>query len=74
MLIVTDTGDDITRPAYVLRDLPVELLGRIRSDRVLRRPAPSHEEFLRAHPGADARPSTAASSPWPTRPPGLNHR
>ncbi|WP_276082661.1 transposase [Nonomuraea thailandensis] len=28
----------------------VELLGRIRSDRVMRRPAPSREEFLRAHP------------------------
>jgi hypothetical protein len=50
VLIVTDAGYDITRLAYVLRDLPVELLGRIRSDRVMRRPAPSREEFLRAHP------------------------
>jgi hypothetical protein len=40
MLIVADAGYDITRLAYVLRDLPVELLGRIRSDRVLRLPAP----------------------------------
>ncbi|GGT47766.1 hypothetical protein GCM10010176_107930 [Nonomuraea spiralis] len=40
VLIVTDAGYDITRLAYVLRDLPVELLGRIRSDRVLRLPAP----------------------------------
>ncbi|MEU7004763.1 transposase [Nonomuraea sp. NPDC046570] len=40
MLIVTDAGYDVTRLAYVLRDLPVELLGRIRSDRVLRLPAP----------------------------------
>ncbi|MEQ4724163.1 transposase [Nonomuraea sp. B19D2] len=31
---------DVTRLAYVLRDLPVELLGRIRSDWVLRLPAP----------------------------------
>ncbi|MGW4412584.1 transposase [Nonomuraea sp. NPDC004702] len=40
VLIVTDAGYDITRLAYVPRDLPVELLGRIRSDRVPRLPAP----------------------------------
>jgi DDE superfamily endonuclease len=40
ILIVTDAGYDITRLAFVLADLPVELLGRIRSDRVLRRPKP----------------------------------
>jgi len=40
ILIVADAGYDITRLAFVLADLPVELLGRIRSDRVLRRPKP----------------------------------
>jgi hypothetical protein len=40
MLIVADAGYDITRLAFVLADLPVELLGRIRSDRVLRGPKP----------------------------------
>jgi DDE superfamily endonuclease len=40
ILIVTDAGYDITRQAFVLDDLPVELLGRIRSDRVLRGPEP----------------------------------
>ncbi|WP_425489492.1 transposase [Nonomuraea typhae] len=50
ILIVTDAGYDITRLAYVLRDLQVELLGRIRSDRVLLRPAPSREKFMRASP------------------------
>lgn len=40
ILIVTDTGYDITRLAYTLADLPVVLLGRIRSDRVLRLPKP----------------------------------
>jgi hypothetical protein len=39
-LNITDSGYDITRLAYVLADLPVELLGRIRSDRVLRLPKP----------------------------------
>jgi DDE superfamily endonuclease len=38
ILIVADAGYDITRLAFVLADLPVELLGRIRSDRVLRGP------------------------------------
>jgi hypothetical protein len=40
ILIVTDAGYDITRLAFVLADLPVELLGRLRSDRVLRLPKP----------------------------------
>ena len=40
IVIVADTGYDITRLAYVLADLPVELVGRLRSDRVLRLPKP----------------------------------
>ncbi len=40
IVIVADTGYDITRLAHVLADLPVELLGRLRSDRVLRLPKP----------------------------------
>ncbi|WP_329492797.1 NF041680 family putative transposase [Kitasatospora herbaricolor] len=40
ILVVLDSGYDVTRLAFVLTDLPVELLGRIRSDRVLRLPAP----------------------------------
>ncbi len=33
----------MTRLAWVLRDLPVEVAGRIRADRVLRLPAPPYE-------------------------------
>jgi hypothetical protein len=40
ILIVADAGYDITRLAFVLADLPVQLLARIRSDRVLRLPKP----------------------------------
>jgi hypothetical protein len=40
MVIVADTGYDITRLAHVLADLPVDLVGRLRSDRVLRLPKP----------------------------------
>nr|WP_233257893.1 NF041680 family putative transposase [Micromonospora sp. S4605] len=50
ILIVADTGYDITRLAYVLDDLPVLLLGRIRTDRVLRLPKPPRL------PGATGRP------------------
>ncbi|MDN5854605.1 MAG: transposase, partial [Actinomycetia bacterium] len=40
ILIVADAGYDIPRLAFVLADLPVELLGRLRCDRVLRLPKP----------------------------------
>ncbi|WP_264763085.1 NF041680 family putative transposase [Frankia gtarii] len=50
ILIVMDAGYDVTRLAFVLADLPVEVLGRIRSDRVLRLPTPPRQ------PGAHGRP------------------
>ncbi|MFF3584966.1 NF041680 family putative transposase [Streptomyces mirabilis] len=40
IVIVSDAGYDVTRLAWVLRDLPVELVGRVRSDRVMRLPKP----------------------------------
>jgi hypothetical protein len=40
IVIVGDAGYDITRLSWVLRDLPVELVGRVRSDRVMRLPKP----------------------------------
>jgi hypothetical protein len=40
ILIVLDAGYDVTRLAFLLADLPVDLLGRVRSDRVFRFPAP----------------------------------
>jgi hypothetical protein len=50
ILIVCDAGYDVTRLAFLLTDLPVELVGRIRSDRVLRLPAPPRL------PGTNGRP------------------
>ena len=35
ILVIFDAGYDVTRLAYLLADLPVELLGRLRPDRVL---------------------------------------
>ena len=53
IVVVADTGYDITRLAHVLADLPVELVGRLRSDRVLRLPKP------RAPAGDDRAPAQA---------------
>jgi len=50
ILVVFDAGYDVTRLAYLLADLPVELLGRLRSDRVMWLPAPPRR------PGALGRP------------------
>ncbi|MFL1442058.1 NF041680 family putative transposase [Nocardiopsis protaetiae] len=40
--IVADSGYDVCRLAFVLADLPVQVIGRLRSDRVLARPAPPY--------------------------------
>ena len=62
ILVVFDAGYDTARLADQLPNLPVDLLGRIRSDRVLRlparprqpgeigRPAKRGDEFRLAHP------------------------
>ena len=50
VLIVCDAGYDVVRLAFVLADLPVQLLGRIRSDRVMLLPVPPRL------PGATGRP------------------
>ncbi|GAA1341422.1 hypothetical protein GCM10009647_085080 [Streptomyces sanglieri] len=50
ILVVLDAGYDAPRIAHLLAGLPVEILGRLRSDRVMRRPAPSREEFFLANP------------------------
>ena len=40
VLVVFDSGYDLTRLAWLLADLPVEIMGRLRSDRVMYFPAP----------------------------------
>src|SRR6266480_361186 len=56
ILVVFDAGYDVTRLSYVLADLPVELLGRLRSDRVMQLPAPPRQPHTLGRPA-----STAAS-------------
>src|ERR1022692_2282505 len=69
ILVVFDAGYDVTRLAYLLAGLPVELLGRLRSDRVLYFPAPPRG------PGVNGRPSRhgpelklAGPATWPEPP------
>jgi hypothetical protein len=50
ILVVFDAGYDLTRLAWLLAGLPVEVLGRLRSDRVMYSPAP------RRQPGTNGRP------------------
>jgi len=51
ILVVFDAGYDLTRLAWLLADLPVEVLGRLRGDRVMYFPAPPRL------PGTNGRPS-----------------
>ena len=50
IVVVFDAGYDLTRLAWLLRDLPAEVLGRLRSDRVMYFPAPPRL------PGTNGRP------------------
>jgi DDE superfamily endonuclease len=50
VLVVFDAGYDVTRLSFLLADLPVELLGRLHSDRVMQLPAPPRQ------PGTNGRP------------------
>jgi DDE superfamily endonuclease len=50
ILVIVDAGYDVPRLAWQLSGLPVEVLGRLRSDRVMQLPAPPRR------PGAMGRP------------------
>ncbi|WP_435972402.1 transposase [Streptomyces sp. Qhu_M48] len=48
--VIADAGYDAPHMAHPRRDLPVQVLARMRSDRVLRRPAPSRQPHTRGRP------------------------
>ncbi|MEV5238509.1 transposase [Streptomyces cinnamoneus] len=73
VLVVLDAGYDAPRIAHLLDELPVEMLVRLRSDRVMRRPAPSREEFSLANPKG-GRPPQARRRVRLRRPHNLGHR
>jgi hypothetical protein len=50
VLVVFDAGYDVTRLSWLLADLPVELLGRLRSDRVMQLPAPPRQPATMGRP------------------------
>ena len=69
IMVIFDAGYDLTRLAWLLRGLPVEVAGRLRSDRVMYFPAPPRE------PGTNGRPSRhgaafrlADQKTWPEPP------
>lgn len=50
VLVVLDSGYDLAYLAFTLADLPVEVLGRVRADRVFCRPAPPPAPGRRGRP------------------------
>jgi hypothetical protein len=50
ILVIFDAGYDVPRLAFLLADLPVEVLGRLRSDRVMRLPAPPRRPHTTGRP------------------------
>lgn len=68
ILVVFDAGYDVSRLAFLLADLPVELLGRVRSDRVFRLPAPPRKTSTGGRPpkhGGEVKLSNPATHPDP---------
>ena len=68
ILVVFDAGYDVTRLAWLLADLPVDLLGRLRSDRVMQLPAPPRPAGTMGRPrkhGRELALSDPAACPGP---------
>ncbi len=66
VLVVTDAGYNVTRLAFLLADLPVEVLGRIRSDRVLHlRPPPRRPGTFGRPPKHGREFALAKPATWP---------
>jgi hypothetical protein len=75
IMVVLDSGYDVCRLVFLLADLPVQLIGRLRADRVLLGPAPPRVRDPRggrprrhgavmtlAEPGSWPTPSTASTT------------
>jgi hypothetical protein len=68
ILVIFDAGYDVTRLAFLLADLPAEVLGRLSSDRVLHFPIPARRprrhgsEFALADPATWPQPPVATTT------------
>ena len=67
ILVVFDAGYDVTRLAWLLKDFPAEVLGRLRSDRVLYLPAPPAPAAAAGPPGTDRSSRSRTRRPGPDR-------
>ena len=67
ILVVFDAGYDVTRLAWLLKDLPAEVLGRLRSDRVLYLPVPPGAAAAAGPPGTDQSSRSRTRRPGPDR-------
>ena len=66
ILVIFDAGYDPMRLAYQLAGLPVEVLGRLRSDRVLQLPAPPRQPGTHGRPPRHGREFALADpATWP---------
>src|SRR6266487_691526 len=65
ILAVFDSGYDLTRLAWLLAGLPVEVMGRLRSDRVMYFPAPPRPARPAGTGGRPPRPGAGCTSSWP---------
>jgi hypothetical protein len=65
ILVVFDAGYDVNRLAQLLADLPVELLGRLRSDRVMWLPTPSRRPGTNGRHRKHGRELATPSCAWP---------
>lgn len=59
VLVVLDAGYDVVRLAWLLQDLPVTLVGRVRSDRVFHAPAGRRQGPTKGRPPRHGRPAQA---------------
>jgi hypothetical protein len=67
VLVVLDAGYDVVRLAWLLQDLPVTLVGRVRSDRVFHAPAGERKGSTKGRPPRHgARLKLSDRSTWPT--------
>jgi hypothetical protein len=50
IVVIFDAGYDVTRLSFLLADLPAQVLGRLRSDRVMQLPAPPRQPHTTGRP------------------------